>query len=267
MPRRRPADTGLGSLRGLEQPGPDLRVAELRLLLGQREPEHFVPARRHPPDAVRAEGHAGIAGHRHREGNDPPAELARPGGGAQLVLDVGRHRRRDREQIPVERAAGAGAHLGDELGAVVVEAADAAVGDGLERGAVVAADDVAEREDLVLGGEAARHRAPVAVGMRVRTGQRQAEPARGERLLQEGGDGVDLVVGRRALHRLLAEHVTPERAVADEKPGVDRDLPVEAVEELAEAVPLPGRSLLERRRSASPRPAPSCAGCRGRPHP
>ena len=34
--------------------------------------------------------------------------------------------------------------------------------------------------------------------------------------------------------------------MADEEPGVDRDLPVEAVEELAEAVPLPGRSLLER---------------------
>ncbi len=54
-------------------------------------------------------------------------------------------------------------------------------------------DDVAQRENLIFGGQPARYGAPVPVCVRVRTGNWEAESPRRKRLLKESDDCPDLV--------------------------------------------------------------------------
>ena len=163
-----------------------------------------------------------------------------------LVAVALRLLRVDGEHVPVERAPARERHLRHQLHLGVGEAAQAAVGDVLERRALVLAHRAAQREHFVVGGPARRDRLAVAVGVRERERGGEPEPARGERVVQQRGDRVELLGRRLVADAVGAHHVAAQRAVADHEPDVERDPAVERAEVVGERAPVPRHAVLER---------------------
>ena len=115
----------------------------------------------------------------------------------------------------------------------------------LEHACAQLAEHGADAEELVLGGERARHGLAVdgPVGQRARG--REAEGTRLDALADEGSHGLDVVLGRRlVLGSPLAHDERPHGAVGDLGADVDRPrLHLDGVEVLGEALPAPPDAL------------------------
>ncbi len=128
-------------------------------------------------------------GHQRRHGqrDDAAARLARPRSTASSwcatfsgVAAV------DGEHVPVQRAAGGGGHVGEQLDLVVGELVEAALDDALERGALVLADRLAEGEQLLVGRPSATATGLPSPSECVRRQRgREAEAAGLDRLVQQ----------------------------------------------------------------------------------
>ena len=152
----------------------------------------------------------------------------------------------DGEHVPVERAVGRRAHRAEQLDLVVGELVEAALHDALERGARVRAGLLAHGDELLGRGPAAGDGLAVAVAVRRRLREREAERAGLERAAELGAHLGDLLGRGLAADRVGTHHVAADGAVPDEEAGVDRDRALEAVEVLAEGLPLPVDALLQR---------------------
>ena len=139
-----------------------------------------------------------------------------------------------------------GTHLRQQLDLVVAEHVEAAAHDRFDRRAVVVAHSTREREHLFVARPARRHRLPVAIGMGVGERGGESQAAGLDRFVQQRDHLVDLGVGGLLAYRCLAHHIPADRAVAHEEAGIHRDPAFEAVEELAEGVPVPRDALFER---------------------
>ena len=112
------------------------------------------------------------------------------------------------------------AHGGHEVDLLVAERVEAAVGDVLERGALVGRHLLAEGQHLAAVGVARGDRPAVAVGVGPRLRGREAEASGGQRLGQQRAHGGDLLVGGHLLGAVGAHHLAAHGAVADQEPGV-----------------------------------------------
>ena len=92
---------------------------------------------------------------------------------------------------------------------------------------------------------AGRHRLAVAVGVGGRQGGGEAQAAGLDRVVEQGDHRVELLGRGLVADGVGAHHVAAQGAVADHEPGVDADAPVEPVEVLAEALPVPVDPLLQ----------------------
>jgi hypothetical protein len=130
---------GLLAVGPLVERGPHGGVGQLGDALLGGQAHHVAPAGDEEEGAVGAEAH--VHGHErgHGQGHDPPARLGGPGRGGQLVPDPIGRPGVDGEDVPVQRALGGDAHGGHEVDLLVAERVEAAVGDVLERGALVGA--------------------------------------------------------------------------------------------------------------------------------
>ncbi len=106
-----------------------------------------------------------------------------------------------------------------------------------------------EREELVLGGERARHRTPVHRPVAQRARRREAERAGLHRLTHDDGHRRDVVGSGRFVRRAaLAHRIGAHRAVRHLHADVDRErAAVERVEVLGERLPAPVHPLAQRR--------------------
>ena len=108
----------------------------------------------------------------------------------------------------------------------------------------------------------------VVVGVRLR--RRQSQRTVGQRVTEQRGHFLDLLGRRVAADRVVAHRRQPDRRVADEESGVDRDPPVEPDEPVAERRPLPVKPGAQRveRHALDPRQHPGevvlLVGPRGR---
>src|ERR1700722_4205887 len=117
--------------------------------------------------------------------------------------------------------------------------------DGSIWGSLVLADDPAQGEKLMLGCLATGDWVAFVVGVRRRTGGREAEAAGLKRLLQDRDHGGQLFSGGFPIERFLGHDIAPQSAVSDQEPGVDPDPAFETVEKLAEGLPIPIDPALE----------------------
>ena len=125
---------------------------------------------------------------------------------------------------------------------VVVEAVRVAEGGGDDLGAAEAelGESAPDLDDLFLGCLAAGHGGAVASDVAAALGRAEAEGPGGDGLADDGALTRRLVVGGGALGGLGAEHVAADGAVPDLRRDVDaQGLPLDAVEEVGEAVPVP----------------------------
>jgi hypothetical protein len=220
-------------------------LGQVLLLLIEGQAHDVLPARQQPQAAVGAKalGHAGQGG--HGECDDGMALLGGASADLQLVQVLVGLAGVDGEHVPVEGPLAHPGHLEDVVLLLLGVAVETAVHDELERGALVLRDDGGQREHLVAVGEARRHRHAVAVG--VGEGQRRGEahPAGLDRAAQQLGPSPRSPrlwprAGHRRRRRTGAAPSGPTR-----NPGVDRHGTVEAVEEIAEALPSPVEAQLE----------------------
>ena len=148
-------------------------------------------------------------------------------------------------QVVVETGTDHDPHLGLALGLVVP--LRVRVRDDLDRAVVELGEHRRERHDLVARRVVARHLAPVLADVHVELRGREADRALAHALAHELLHRGDLVGGRGALARVVAHHPAPHRAVADVAAGVDAELPLVAIPEVAEAPAREAEALLERR--------------------
>ena len=190
--------------------------------------------------------------------------------GAQLPLVPVRVRRRDAQQVPVQRPVGGNGHVGEQGEVVVGEARQAAGDDRLERGARMVTEGGRQRHQFVARRTARRHRlaGPVIVGRRLRG--RQPESAGVQGVVQHGDHLLDLLWAGLAADGVAAHRGQPQRRVTDQETGIDGDPAVEAVEPVAERCPAPVEAGPQRvqRHPLHPREHPGqvvlLVGCRGR---
>ena len=166
--------------------------------------------------------------------------------GLELALGLVRRARVHGEQVPVERPAGGGGHGHHQVDLLVGERVEAPVGDVLEGGARVVADDLAEGQHLAPVGIAGRDGVAVAVGVGPGLGGREAQPTGLDRLGEEPGHLGDLLVRGDLSTSVRAHHPAAQGTVPHQKAGVDPEIPLELAEIVAEAGPVPGEAVLER---------------------
>ena len=200
------------------------------------------------PDAAEVEeAHVHRHLHRHGERHQAATELGGAVAGRQLARHALGLARVDGEHVPVERAVGRRARP-----ARAARSPRRRTGRGsparCPRAWCPACSPVSSlmRDELFGRGPAAGHRLAVAVAVRGRLREREAERARLERAAELGAHLGDLLGRGLAADGVGAHHVAADRAVTDEEAGVHRDPALEAVEELAEGLPLPVDAVLER---------------------
>ena len=215
---------------------------------GHRQVHDFGPARQHEQRAVVAERHVHLDEDRHRE-RDGLAARART---RSRTPRAGRGSARGSRESIVSTFQLSGRRPASVISAIMLdlvvgEAAQAAVGDVLERRAFVLAHRAAQREHFVVRRPARRDRLAVAVGVRERERGREAEAARRDRLVQQRAPS------RRAARasprcRSLSAPITLRRSAQwpTRKPTLSADVAVERAEVVGERPPAPRHAGLER---------------------
>ena len=169
------------------------------LLNYYRNPEGFTLLAAHQPlQAFEVEGRGvdlQVSGHTHGGQmwpinylvplQQPMLEGRGDVAGRELAGDPAGLARVDGQDVPVERAAGGGRHVAEQVDLVVAEAIEAPVGHGFERGARVLADLTAQLQEFVGGGPTRRHGLAVAVAVGPTERGREAEAAGLDRFPQD----------------------------------------------------------------------------------
>ena len=223
------------------------RVAQRGCFLVERQRQDVPPARNEPQGAERAEAHVHLGVHRHHEGDHPATDLARPLRRKQLVQGFVPMAPRHRQNIPVHGPVRRRADAGEQVGLLLGEAPQAPLDDPLQRRALVLADGAAERQQLVLRSQATGNGTLVSVHVRRRSGCGEPEAPCGDRVMEHRDHLGDLGFRGLPLDCVRAHHVPAQCAVPHEETRIHTDASIQPVEVVAKGLPVPRRTLLERR--------------------
>ena len=134
------------------------------------------------------------------------------------------------------------------LGEIVVpiEVLDlVAAQDRFDHAAIALRQDVAEREEFFVIGQAARHRLAVFAHMALVAVGGNTQRAAFHRFQHEAAHFLHFCAGRLALHRFFAHHVVAHRDMAHQTADVDAHFALKVVEIFAVAMPVPLHTLLQ----------------------
>ena len=219
-----------------QQPGPERRVAQRDLLVGDR-PVLDLGVRVELPQRVERalERHQ----HRGRAGPDLGADLEALGGeaGGELpdaAVDRGARQQRDR----------AADDAGDVLDPRQLVGLVDVVGDDLHRAVAAVAQGLGDGDHLVGAGVGAGDDLALLVAVAVEARRREPERPVGQRAPAELGHAGD-VVGGGVVVAAVAHHVVAQRDVGDLGADVDAVGRVDGVEVLAERLPAPRDALVQ----------------------
>jgi hypothetical protein len=138
------------------------------------------------------------------------------------------------ERVHVDGGTRRASHREDELSVGIVVPVEERARDELDRAVIELRQHGGERDDLLGIGVVGRDTASVVGDVQLELRRREPARAFAERLPDQLLHRADLVAGRGPLGRVVAHHVTTDRAVSDVRAHVHPDVPFEAVEELAE---------------------------------
>ena len=220
--------------RTLGEPATHLGVGERGQPLGHRQMHRVPPARQPVEHEAGQERQPDLHGLRQGERHHPAAALGGDFAGAQLPLVPIGVRRRDAQQVPVQRSVGGNRHVGEQRDVVVGEARQAAGDDRLERGARMVAEAGRQGNQFLPRRAAGRYRLPatVVVGRRLRG--RQPERAGAQCVVKQRDHPLDLLRARIAADGIAAHRRQPKCRMANQEAGIDGDAAVEAGEPVTE---------------------------------